>query len=197
VVSFFSFKINETLSLMFHHQDFTTTITFSWTQSLNCIYQFFASWCILTLLLYFVLICFQYFCSFIHRFKFSIFCFAFHCQCLLHGVLLLHCYVGCRRHILFVVLCCASLGFQHQLFFWVCGISSNYHFGKLSFFFVLLYNFFVFLSYSYSLCWISKCLFTITFVNCCCHYCVKTCCFNVVLLNYIIFKFFFPKIWSR
>ncbi len=66
------------------------------TQSLNCIYHFIASWCIFTFLLYFVFICFQFFCLFICKLEFSIFCFAFHYQCLLHGVLLLHYYVGCH-----------------------------------------------------------------------------------------------------
>jgi hypothetical protein len=108
------------------HQDFTTTITFSWT-----ITQLHLS--ILCLLVYshssfiFCAYLFSIFLLVHSQLKFSIFCFAFHCQCLLH-VLLLHCYVGYHWHILFVALCCASLGFQCQLFSWVCGISNNYHF---------------------------------------------------------------------
>ncbi len=135
----FSFKINDTLSFMFHHQDFTTTITSSWTQSLNCISHFFASWCILTFLLYFIFTCFQSFWSFIPKLEFKFICFAFHCQCLLHGVVVaLLCrlsltYFPCSivlcviifssktttsRTMIFVVeLCYASLGFQCQFFF--------------------------------------------------------------------------------
>jgi hypothetical protein len=122
---------------------------------------------VFSLFFYFVLIYFQYFCSFIRKLEFSIFRFAFHCQCFLHGVLLLHCYVGCHWHILLITLCCAGLGFQCQLFFGFVAFQATFISSKLSFFFVSLYNFFVFLSYF--LCWISKCLFAVTFVNCCCH----------------------------
>jgi len=142
---------------MFHHQDFTTTIASSWALSFSCIFHFFAFWCILTLLLYFMLICFQSFCSlFICKLKSLIFCFAFHYQHLFHGVLLLHCVMCCHQHLLFIehnlinnnfytriVLCKFRLS-SPTFFFWFVAFQATFFSSKLLFFFALLYNLYFF-----------------------------------------------------
>jgi hypothetical protein len=128
VVSFISFKINKTLFLMFHHQDFTTTITFSWTQSINCIYHFFASWCILTLLLYFVFICFSIFLlvhsqTWIFNFLLCISLVMSSSWCLIVALL---CRLSLTCSLCSIVLC--KFRFSTSSFFW--GL---WHFKQLSF----------------------------------------------------------------
>jgi hypothetical protein len=100
---------------------------------------------------------FQSFCSlFVHKLEFSIFCFAFHYQHLLHGVMLLYCVVCCHQHLLFIehnltnnnicsriVLCKFWFSSPTFLFF---GL---WHFKQLSFkiifhFFLLCFTIYIF-----------------------------------------------------
>jgi hypothetical protein len=118
----------------------------------HCISHFFVVECILTLFLYFMLICFQTFCSlFVRKLEFLIFGFAFQYQHLLHGVLLLHCVVCYHQHLLFIEHNLTNNNFCSRIVLCKFRFSSAtflyfglWHFKQLSFFFALLYNLYIF-----------------------------------------------------